>query len=71
MTKHELMATSETLEAHIAKASRASRIALQPQLQSILNRLEQDGIAVPTRLRNLNSALIDEAIEDRFDNMPI
>ena len=71
MTKHELLATSETLEAHISRASLATRIAMQPQLQTILNRLEADGIAVPGRLKRLNAALIDEAIEARFDNMPI
>ena len=71
MTKHELLTTSETLEAHIAKASLATRIAMQPQLQTILNRLEADGIVVPGRLKRLNATLIDEAIEARFDNMPI
>lgn len=70
MTKHELLATSETLEAHIAKAA-TTRIAMQPQLQTILNRLEADGIVVPGRLKRLNATLIDEAIEARFDNMPI
>ena len=49
----------------------ATRIAMQPQLQTILNRLEADGIVVPGRLKRLNATLIDEAIEARFDNMPI
>lgn len=71
MTRSELLATTETLEARILKASRANRWSMQPQLQRMLHNLEADGVPVPRRLKRLNAVLIEEQIEARFDNLPI
>lgn len=71
MTVTEWSARAETLEAEISKASASARISLQPQLQKFLTHLEADGVRVPRRLKKLNADLIDEAIEARFDNMPV
>lgn len=71
MTAQELLSQAERLESRIAAADRDQRLALQPQFSLVLDRLEKQGEPVPKRLRRLDAALTDEAIEDRFDNMPI
>ncbi|WP_050930328.1 hypothetical protein [Aestuariivita boseongensis] len=62
---------AESLEAEIARANASTRLSLQPRLQKFLTHLEADGVRVPSRLKKLNSELIEEAIEARFDNMPV
>lgn len=59
------------LEARIGTASPAGRVALQPELADLLRRMQEAGVPVPARLRNLDAELTDEAIEDRFDNVPV
>ena len=71
MTAHELFSQAERLETRICAADRDQRLALQPQFSLILERLEEQGEQVPRRMRRLDAALTEEAIEDRFDNMPI
>ena len=71
MNMHDMKFRAESLEAEIAGANAMTRIQLQPKLQKFLSSLEADGLHVPRRLKQLNSDLIDEAIEARFDNMPV
>jgi len=71
MSNIEWTSHAESLEAEIARANSMTRISLQPRLQKFLTHLESDGIRVPLRLKKLNAELIDEAIEARFDNMPV
>lgn len=71
MTDYDLSQTALRLEAMITTASGARRIELQPQLSQVLERLARDGHHVPARLRSLNAVLLDEAIEQRFDNLPV
>ncbi len=71
MNTHELLSQAEQLEHRISAADRDQRLALQPQFSQVLERLEEQGAPVPNRLRRLDAALTQEAIEDRFDNMPI
>ncbi len=71
MSKIEWITHADSLEAEIARANSVTRISLQPRLQKFLTHLETDGVRVPARLKKLNAELIDEAIEARFDNMPV
>lgn len=71
MTGQDLFFEVERLESRISRADRAQRLALQPQLSACLIRLKDQGMEVPHRLRRLDAALVDEAIEARFDNMPV
>ena len=71
MTAHDLLTQAERMESRISAADRDQRLALQPQFSLILERLEDQGEPVPKRMRRLDAALTEEAIEDRFDNMPI
>ena len=71
MTDQELSQTARQLEATIVASRGAKRLELQPQFSRVLERLDRSGQHVPARLRNLNAVLLDEAIESRFDNMPL
>jgi len=71
MTTDDLFSQAERLENRISAADRAQRLALQPEFSLILERLAEQGEQVPKRMRRLDAALTEEAIEDRFDNMPI
>lgn len=71
MTAHDLFATAKTLEKQIGMAPKSRRLALQPQFSKVLHELKLRGDQVPARMRDLESELTDEAIEARFDNMPV
>lgn len=71
MNTNELSQTARQLEATIQAANSDKRLELQPHLSRLLDRLAREGQHVPARLRNLNALLMDEAIERRFDNMPV
>lgn len=64
-------ASLAALEQQIKSANGAARLKMQPKLEAAMMQLQQDGLRVPARLRNLNEALIQEQIEDRFDNLPV
>lgn len=71
MTTQDLMTAAEQLERKISGANLAQRLELQPQFSKVLERLQAEGQQVPLRLRRLDAALCDEAVEARFDNMPV
>lgn len=67
----ELKLKVEHLEQTIAIATPEKRLALQPQFSRLLTKLKEQGQQVPMRMRQLDSVLVDEVIEARFDNMPV
>ena len=71
MTTAELCQIAEQLEREICGAPAARRIRLQPKFSNVLKQMHDAGAVVPPRLRSLDSILIEEVIEDRFDNMPV
>ncbi len=71
MNIDELQLRAEHLEERISAAKAETRIALQPQFSSVLSKIAAEGARVPRRMRQLDAALLDEAIEARFDNMPV
>lgn len=71
MSANHLIRDAERLEAQISDASAATRLRLQPEFTRILDRLRREGQPVPSRLRQLDAVLVDEAIEARFDNLPV
>lgn len=68
---HDLFTQAERLARQIDQASASHRLALQPQFSRAIARLKAAGEDVPMRLRRLDAALNEEALEDRFDNMPV
>ncbi|MEX0338552.1 MAG: hypothetical protein AB3N11_05875 [Arenibacterium sp.] len=71
MIETDLSRKARLLEAKISAANEDSRVALQPELHHVLELMRREGNHVPARLRNLNAVLLDEAIERRFDNLPV
>ena len=72
MDRHAgLVSEAETLVARIRRAPAQRRLELQPSLGEVIERLTSTGQTVPRKLRLLHDELLDEAIEARFDNIPV
>lgn len=71
MIENDLSRTARQLEAKIIDACEETRLALQPELHNVLEMMRRQGSHVPARLKSLNAALLDEAIERKFDNLPV
>lgn len=48
-----------------------SREALMAELASLTADYNAAGLSVPQRLKDLETFLEDDAVEDQFDNMPL
>lgn len=66
-----LLKTAEKLTNEVSTASPRKRLELQPELNRVVEHMIAQGMHVPPRVRDLNTVLLEEAIEDRFDNMPV
>ncbi len=66
-----LLQQAERLARLAAAADAATRIRLQPELTRLVERMRIEGIRVSARLQRIEAELADEAIEARFDNMPV
>lgn len=71
MTVDQLLNRAEALETKIHQADNMDRYELHQQLHRTLMNIEQSGGRVPARLRRLDLDLLDQEIEDSFDNMPV
>ncbi|MDK3074438.1 hypothetical protein QO034_15160 [Sedimentitalea sp. JM2-8] len=71
MTIEDLKKKAENLERMIVSAGPADRLTLQPQFSKVLYKLKAEGEDVPMRMRRLDAVLVEEAIEERFDNLPV
>ncbi|PSL21733.1 hypothetical protein [Shimia abyssi] len=71
MTVEQLLEKAETLAKSIEGASGDARYELHQQLHRTLEMIRVFGGAIPAQLKRLDLDLLDEEIEDSFDNMPI
>ena len=71
MTSTSLYSEAERLEQELRNASLDTRLALQPSVSKVVDRMRQQGMQVPSRLRRLDAALCEDAIEAQFDNLPV
>lgn len=71
MTTKSLYSEAEQLERKLRNASLDTRLALQPSVSKVVDRMRQEGMQVPSRLRRLDAALCEDAIEALFDNLPV
>jgi hypothetical protein len=71
MTNLLLCKNAESMARDIARASAFNRQRMQPEFNRVLVTLKLDGVPVPAHLRKLDSDLLNEVIEARFDNMPV
>lgn len=61
----------DNIEIQMAASTDAERVQLVHDLNALVDRMAEDSATVPAELRDRIHALIDEATEDQFDNMPI
>lgn len=66
-----MVSEADELAREIRESSPVKRLELQPAFGRVLQDIEQTGLTVPARLRNLHEQLLEEAIEARFDNLPV
>ncbi len=71
MTTHDLYSEAEQLEQKLQGACLDTRLELQPSVSKVLDRMRAQGLQIPSRLRRLDAALCEDALEARFDNMPV
>lgn len=71
MSVVNLYSEAEQLEKKLQGACLDTRLALQPSVTKVIDRMRQQGVRVPARLRRLDAALCEDAMEARFDNLPI
>ena len=71
MTTDNLYFEAQELEQKLQNACLDTRLALQPSFSKIVDRMRQQGMHVPSHIRRLDAALCEDAMEARFDNLPI
>ena len=59
------------LHRQILELGESERYRLQPRLAGLLGQMRHAGEPVPADMQRLNEALLDEAIEAQFENMPV
>lgn len=68
---NDLNAQLTLLLGKISEESSSARFRLQPQLNSLIHELQNEGKKVVPGALRLNEELRNEAIEAQFDNMPV
>lgn len=59
------------LKRRIARANPEERQLLRPQVDQMMQTMRRKGTVVPRQLQALHNTLLEEAIEDQFDNLPV
>lgn len=59
------------LQKQIAAVADMDRLAFEPEVTRLVAELDEQHEPVPQDIRNLAEELMGEAIEARFDNMPV
>ena len=67
----ELQQYAVHLDGHVKKMTQAERKTLHNEISSVVTSLKTRGLAVPSRLREVNQDFKDEALEEMFDNVPV
>ncbi|WP_170782796.1 hypothetical protein [Ruegeria lacuscaerulensis] len=71
MSTSNLYSEAARLEEKLQGACLETRLALQPSVTKVIDRMRQQGVHVPSRLRRLDAALCEDAMEAQFDNLPV
>ncbi len=71
MTVDELLGQARELSEEIATTQGEQRYELHQQMHRALENIRIQGGHVPAFLRDLDLELVDEEVEDVFDNMPV
>ncbi|TCL09041.1 hypothetical protein BXY66_1083 [Shimia isoporae] len=67
----QLIRKGDRLVGLIAAANGAERYSLHQDLHRVITNIRLHGATVPLRFRDLDLELLEEEIEDRFDNLPV
>ncbi|SFL39419.1 hypothetical protein [Shimia haliotis] len=67
----ELVQTGDRLIAEIATSEGKQRYQLHQDLHRVIENIRMHGDRVPRRFRDIDLELLEEEIEDQFDNMPV
>lgn len=71
MTIEDLVGEAQKIAQKIETAQGETRVALHKDLHRLLEGIRVRGGAVPAKLRDLDHDLVEEEVEDMFDNMPV
>lgn len=71
MTDTNLVELIAELEPKVAGATPSTRDAVLKELNKSADKFREAGKPVPQRLKELEYALVDDAVEDQFDNLPV
>lgn len=71
MTTNELYFEAEQLERKLRGANLETRLVLQPSVTKVIERMHAKGMNIPSRFKRLDAALLEDAVEAQFDNVPI
>lgn len=71
MPLEELKSRADALEEQIAATSDAERPPLRAQLHQVIAEMAKLGAPIPRHYRELEHDLVEEEIEEQFDNMPL
>lgn len=71
MNVNDLVAEATKLEKQLQNSEGDARVAMHAKLHRCLDSIRAQGGKVPAHLRDLDLELIDEEVEDSFDNMPV
>lgn len=71
MTEAEFAAALEALTRKIEAMNEAGRHACRADLHTLMERAEAAGLDLPAAARDLDEALAQDEIEERFDNLPL
>lgn len=71
MTVDDLLGLARELSEAIKNAEGDQRYELHQKLHRALENIKLQGGHVPACLRDLDLDLVDEEVEDVFDNMPV
>jgi len=71
MTDTNLLELIAELEPKVADATPLTRDAVLKELNKSADMFREAGKPVPQRLKELECALVDDAVEGQFDNLPV
>ncbi|SEO15687.1 hypothetical protein SAMN04490248_10247 [Salinihabitans flavidus] len=71
LTVQQLVEDATAIEGQLAEATGSQKWELHQQLHRTLEAIKLRGGKVPARLHELDLDLLEEAVEDGFDNVPI
>ncbi len=67
----ELTDKLNAMIAQIDKSSTAERMELATAMEGLIERLDAVGEEVPAETRNRVNEIVEDAVEDAFDNLPL